>query len=315
MRRLAEGLRRSVCLPTMTVVGKKPAGGLRNTLYDQQTRSGRRLSRGRLLLYKLAVPVAFGLGRLVWRWTRVVRVVGAEHIGAALARAPSFIPVYWHQHQLFCIKQLSEMRAAGREARLSDFAVGGWGIRSHDGATTRRRGDPRILLAHRRPGAARLLSGARARRHLAGDHPGRTPRAAVEVQTGRDSAGADVSAPHHPPGLCGLARVGHPVGPLRDPEALRPRCHRGRAPRCTSAKGSTPRGWPRCNWIWSETWKIFTGKHAVSLSKIGLTLNNTIAYLVFLISYARIAVYVPLSNLWENCVIHSHFSPVRVANC
>ena len=144
--------------------------------------------------------------------------------------------------------------------------------------------------------------------------PGRTARAAVEVQAGRDSAGADVSAPDHPPGLCRLARVGHPVGPLRDPEALRPRCHRGRRPRSTSAKGSTPRGWPRCNWIWSETWKIFTGKHAVSLSKIGLTLNNTIAYLVFLISYARIVVYVPLSNLWENCVTHSHFSPVRVAN-
>jgi hypothetical protein len=97
----------------MTVVGKKPAGGLRNTLYDQQTRSGRRLSRGRLLLYKLTVPIAFGLGRLVWSWTRVVRVVGAEHIEAALARAPSFVPVYWHQHQLFCIKQLSEMRSAG----------------------------------------------------------------------------------------------------------------------------------------------------------------------------------------------------------
>jgi len=26
---------------------------------------------------------------------------------------PSFIPVYWHQHQLFCIKQLAEMRGAG----------------------------------------------------------------------------------------------------------------------------------------------------------------------------------------------------------
>jgi lysophospholipid acyltransferase (LPLAT)-like uncharacterized protein len=97
----------------MASVAKKPAGGLRNTLYDQQTRSGRRLSRGRLLLYKLAVPIAFGLGRLVWRWTRVVRVVGAEHIVAALERGPSFIPVYWHQHQLFCIKQLSEMRSAG----------------------------------------------------------------------------------------------------------------------------------------------------------------------------------------------------------
>ncbi|HEX4151074.1 MAG TPA: lysophospholipid acyltransferase family protein [Steroidobacteraceae bacterium] len=94
-------------------MGKKPAGGLRNTLYDQQTRSGRRLTRGRLLLYRLAVPIAFGLGRLVWRWSRIVRIVGAEHIGAVLARAPSFIPVYWHQHQLFCIKQLAEMRGAG----------------------------------------------------------------------------------------------------------------------------------------------------------------------------------------------------------
>ncbi len=91
---------------------KKPAGGLRNTIYEQQTRSGRRLTRGRRLLYQLAVPIAFGLGRLVWRWARV-QVVGAEHIGAALARAPSFIPVYWHQHQLFCIKQLAEMRASG----------------------------------------------------------------------------------------------------------------------------------------------------------------------------------------------------------
>ena len=97
----------------MTLVGKKPAGGLRNTIYDQQTRSGRRLTRGRLLLYRIAVPLAFGVGRLVWRWGRIVRVVGAEHIDAALARAPSFIPVFWHQHQLFCIKQLAEMRGAG----------------------------------------------------------------------------------------------------------------------------------------------------------------------------------------------------------
>jgi len=80
-----------VRLPTMTVVGKnRPRPS--QYAYDQQTRSGRRLSRGRLLLYKLTVPIAFGLGRLVWSWTRVVRVVGAEHIEAALARAPSFVP-------------------------------------------------------------------------------------------------------------------------------------------------------------------------------------------------------------------------------
>jgi lysophospholipid acyltransferase (LPLAT)-like uncharacterized protein len=51
--------------------------------------------------------------RLVWGWSRVVRVLGAEHISAALGRAPSFIPVYWHQHQLFCVKHLLEQRRAG----------------------------------------------------------------------------------------------------------------------------------------------------------------------------------------------------------
>jgi lysophospholipid acyltransferase (LPLAT)-like uncharacterized protein len=40
-------------------------------------------------------------------------VLGAEHISAALGRAPSFIPVYWHQHQLFCVKHLLEQRRAG----------------------------------------------------------------------------------------------------------------------------------------------------------------------------------------------------------
>jgi lysophospholipid acyltransferase (LPLAT)-like uncharacterized protein len=43
----------------------------------------------------------------------VVAIVGTEHITAALSRAPSFIPVYWHQHQLFCVKHLLALRGAG----------------------------------------------------------------------------------------------------------------------------------------------------------------------------------------------------------
>jgi lysophospholipid acyltransferase (LPLAT)-like uncharacterized protein len=97
----------------MPPVEKKPDGGLRNTIYEQQTRSSRRLTRTRLFLYRALVPVAIALVRLGWRWCRSVRVVGEEHIRAALARAPSFVPVYWHQHQLFCVKPLLEMREAG----------------------------------------------------------------------------------------------------------------------------------------------------------------------------------------------------------
>jgi lysophospholipid acyltransferase (LPLAT)-like uncharacterized protein len=97
----------------MRVVDEKPGGGLRNTIYEQQTRSGRRLTRARVIGYRILVPVGLSLLRLVWRWSRVVQVIGAEHIAAALARAPSFIPVYWHQHQVFCVKHLLEQRRAG----------------------------------------------------------------------------------------------------------------------------------------------------------------------------------------------------------
>jgi lysophospholipid acyltransferase (LPLAT)-like uncharacterized protein len=94
-------------------VEKKPDGGLSNTIYEQKTLSGRRLTTGRRLLYRLVVPVGIGLIRLVWGASRVVSISGVEHVGTALAKAPSFIPVYWHQHQLFCVKQLLDMRALG----------------------------------------------------------------------------------------------------------------------------------------------------------------------------------------------------------
>ncbi len=106
-------MRSPAAFSTMPVVEEKPGGGLRNTIYEQQTRSGRRLTRGRLFLYKILVPVGVSLLRLVWRWSRIIQVTGAEHIAAALERAPSFIPVYWHQHTLFCVKQLLRERRAG----------------------------------------------------------------------------------------------------------------------------------------------------------------------------------------------------------
>jgi lysophospholipid acyltransferase (LPLAT)-like uncharacterized protein len=97
----------------MPVVQKKPGGPLRNTIYEQQTRSGRRLTAARRFTYGLIVPLGLFLLRVVWRWSRVTSIVGSEHITNSLARAPSFIPVYWHQHQLFCVKHLLALRADG----------------------------------------------------------------------------------------------------------------------------------------------------------------------------------------------------------
>jgi hypothetical protein len=94
-------------------VQNKPDGGLRNTIYDQQTRSGRRLTAGRRWLYQIGAPIVQGLLRALIGWCKVVRIIGGEHISAALARSPSFIPVYWHQHQLFCAQYLFALRGAG----------------------------------------------------------------------------------------------------------------------------------------------------------------------------------------------------------
>lgn len=91
-------------------------GGLRNTLYRTSTRSSRRMTPMRRLLYRLAVPLAIGLVRAWWRMARVVRVEGAAHLQEALARAPSLVPCYWHQHQLYCGKFLLEQRARGLTA-------------------------------------------------------------------------------------------------------------------------------------------------------------------------------------------------------
>ena len=80
----------------------KPApDGLRN-IYKRYT--GRRMTPMRRLLYRLAAPLIYGIARLWWHSVRIVAVVGEEHLEAALAKAPSFIPCYWHQHTLLCVE-------------------------------------------------------------------------------------------------------------------------------------------------------------------------------------------------------------------
>ena len=86
---------------------------LKNTIYRTHTRSGRRMTRARRLLYRIIVPLGYGIIRLWWRIGRVVGVLGVEHLDAALKRAPSLVPCYWHQHQLYCGKYLVEQRSRG----------------------------------------------------------------------------------------------------------------------------------------------------------------------------------------------------------
>jgi len=90
-----------------------PDDGLKNSFYRKTTRSSRRMTPLRRLLYRLAVPLGLGIIKSWLATCRVVRVVGVEHLEAALAKAPSLVPCYWHQHQLFCAKYLLDQRSRG----------------------------------------------------------------------------------------------------------------------------------------------------------------------------------------------------------
>jgi lysophospholipid acyltransferase (LPLAT)-like uncharacterized protein len=75
------------------------------------------MTAARRLLYAMVVPVGLAIIRLWWASCRIVRVEGVENLQAALDKAPSFVPCFWHQHQGFCAKYLLDERARG-------FAVG-----------------------------------------------------------------------------------------------------------------------------------------------------------------------------------------------
>lgn len=102
-----------------------PRGGLRNSIYRRITRSRRRMTVWRRMLYAVAVPLAVGIIRLWWLTCRVVRVEGAENLDAALANTASLVPCYWHQHQLFCGKYLLDQRPRLRVGWLISPSVDG----------------------------------------------------------------------------------------------------------------------------------------------------------------------------------------------
>jgi len=85
----------------------------RNTLYRKVTRGRRRLTRGRMLLYRVAVVVAWQLVHLFWATCRVRATPGLERARAAVRENRSVIPVYWHQHMLFGVKALLALRDDG----------------------------------------------------------------------------------------------------------------------------------------------------------------------------------------------------------
>jgi lysophospholipid acyltransferase (LPLAT)-like uncharacterized protein len=88
----------------------------RNTLYRKVRRGRRRLTRGRMLVYRIAVVIAYWLGRFFWATCRIEARPGFETACAAVRESGAVIPVYWHQHMLFGVRGLLDLVPEGLKA-------------------------------------------------------------------------------------------------------------------------------------------------------------------------------------------------------
>ena len=86
---------------------------LRNTLYRRVTRGQRRLTPTRMFVYRIAVAIGWTIIRFFYRTCRVQSWVGLETAQKTVTESKAILPVYWHQHLLFGVRGLLELRSAG----------------------------------------------------------------------------------------------------------------------------------------------------------------------------------------------------------
>ena len=89
---------------------------LRNTLYRKVPRGQRRLTTARVVVYRVAVALAWAMIRALWATCRVTHVAGLDEARRTVRDSKSLIPVYWHQHMLFGARAVLDLRSAGLKA-------------------------------------------------------------------------------------------------------------------------------------------------------------------------------------------------------
>ena len=69
----------------------------------RRTKSKRKLTPARLLMYRLAVLLGAAFLELIWRTARI-KIVGGDRLDQMLREHDAVVPVFWHQHLLLCAR-------------------------------------------------------------------------------------------------------------------------------------------------------------------------------------------------------------------
>lgn len=89
-----------------------PSNDTQTTATPRRTKSKRRLTPGRLFMYRLAVWISAAFLELVWRTARI-RIIGGERLTEVLREYGAVVPVFWHQHLLICARFLCDRSIVG----------------------------------------------------------------------------------------------------------------------------------------------------------------------------------------------------------
>lgn len=112
-----------------------------------ETVSRRRMSGGRKIWYALLVAIGRGLARVLWSTCKIEKVIGSEHMDAAVASGMPCIPCYWHQMHVFGVRYMLDQMDRGLKVGflISPSVSGevpatmahGWGAKVIRGSPTR----------------------------------------------------------------------------------------------------------------------------------------------------------------------------------
>ncbi|MGD8576942.1 MAG: DUF374 domain-containing protein, partial [Thiohalophilus sp.] len=101
----------------------------------------------RRLLYLFAKPLIKGLLNTLWLTCRVKTVIGTEYADQILAASNPVIPCYWHQHHIFGIWYMLQLRKRGlkvgflispsRDGEVPAKIAESWGLRAIRGSSNR----------------------------------------------------------------------------------------------------------------------------------------------------------------------------------
>lgn len=101
----------------------------------------------RRLLSLFAKPLLKGLLNVLWFTCRVKAVIGEEHAERVLADGKPVIPCYWHQHHIFGIWYMLQLRRRGlkvgflispsRDGEVPAQIAESWGMRAIRGSSHR----------------------------------------------------------------------------------------------------------------------------------------------------------------------------------